>query len=54
MKIRPVGAESFHAGRRTNRRSERHEEGSSRFSKFFERTPKHTEGTAHTKRLLLK
>ena len=49
MKICPVGAESFRAGGRTNRRCERHEEGNSRFSKFFERTSKHTEGTAHTK-----
>jgi hypothetical protein len=54
MKIRPVGAESFPAGGRTNRRSERHEEGNCRFSKFFERTSKHTERTAHTESLLLK
>jgi hypothetical protein len=32
MKIRPVGAELFHAGRRT----ERHEESDKRFSPFFE------------------
>jgi len=32
MKIRPVGAEFFHADRRTDR----HDEADSRFSKFFE------------------
>jgi len=54
MKIRPVEAESFHAGGRMNRRSEKHEEDNSRFSKFFEHISKHTQGTAHTKCLLLK
>ena len=33
MKIRPVGAEMFHAGGRT----ERHDEANSRFSQFCER-----------------
>jgi len=31
MKIRPVGAELFHAGR-----TDRHDEANSRFSQFFE------------------
>jgi hypothetical protein len=36
-KIRPVGAELFHAdGRRTDRRTDRHDEANSRFSQFCE------------------
>jgi hypothetical protein len=37
MKIRPVGAELFHADRRTNRQTARYEETNSRFSEFYER-----------------
>jgi len=36
MKIRPVGAELFHADRRTDR----HDEPNSRFSQFCERASK--------------
>jgi hypothetical protein len=36
MKIRPVGAELFHADGRTDR----HDEANSRFSQFRERAPK--------------
>jgi len=36
MKIRPVGAELFHAERRTDR----HDEVNSSFSQFCEKTPK--------------
>jgi hypothetical protein len=38
MKIRPVGAERFHADRQTDgRRADRHDEANNRFSKFCER-----------------
>ena len=36
MKIRPLGAEFFHADRQTNRRTDRHNEANSRFSLFCE------------------
>ena len=35
MKIRLVGAELLHAGGRTDRRTDRHEEANSRFSQFL-------------------
>jgi hypothetical protein len=38
MKIRPVGAELFHAGGRAGEWTNTHDEGGSRFSKFCERT----------------
>jgi len=41
VKIRPVGAELFHADRRTDGRTDTHEEVNSRFSQFFKRTYKH-------------
>jgi hypothetical protein len=31
MKIRPVGAEMFHAGGRTDRKTDRHDKANSRF-----------------------
>jgi hypothetical protein len=34
VKIRPVGAELFHVGGRTDRRKDRHDEAKSRFSHF--------------------
>jgi hypothetical protein len=34
MKIRPVGAELFHADRRTDGRADRHDEANSRFRNF--------------------
>jgi len=34
MKIRPVGAELFYAGGRTDERIDRHDEANSRFSQF--------------------
>jgi hypothetical protein len=34
-KIRPVGAELFHADRRTSRREHKHDEADGRFSKFW-------------------
>jgi hypothetical protein len=37
MKIRPVAAELFHADRRTDGRTDRHDEVNSRFSQFCER-----------------
>ena len=37
MKICPVGAELSHAHRRTDGRTDRHEEPNSRFSQFCER-----------------
>jgi len=37
MKIRPVGADLFHAGGRTDWRTDIHDEANSRFSYFFER-----------------
>jgi len=44
MKNRRVGAELFHAGRRTDgptdRQMDRHDKGNSRFSQFFERAQK--------------
>jgi hypothetical protein len=40
MKIRPVGAESFHAN---GGRKERHDEGNSSFSQFCERAYKRQE-----------
>ena len=40
MKIRPVGAELFHADRRTDGRKDRHDEGKSRFSQLCERASK--------------
>jgi len=40
MKIRPVGAELFHADGRTDRQTDKkkYDESNSRFSKFFEST----------------
>jgi len=35
MKIRPMGAELFHADRQTDRRKDRHDGAHGRFSKFF-------------------
>ena len=37
MKIRPVGAELFHADRQTDGQTGRHDEANSRFSQFCER-----------------
>jgi len=37
MKISPEGAELFHAERRMDGRTDRHDEANSRFSQFFER-----------------
>jgi hypothetical protein len=37
MKIRPVGAELFHADRQTDRRADRHDEDKSRFTEFCRR-----------------
>ena len=34
MKILTIGAKLFHAGRRTNRQTDRHDEANSRFSQF--------------------
>ena len=36
VKIRPVGAELFHADRRTDGRADEHNEDNGRFSQFFE------------------
>jgi hypothetical protein len=36
-KIRPVGAELFHADRRPNRQTDRHDEANSRSSRLYER-----------------
>jgi len=36
MKIRPVGADLFHAERQTDRQTDRNDEATSRFSKFCE------------------
>jgi len=35
MKLRPVGAELFHADGQTDRQTDRHDEVKSRFSQFF-------------------
>ena len=40
MKIRPMGAEAFHAERWTDGRTEKHEEAHSRFSRNFANAPK--------------
>jgi len=40
MKVRPVGAELFHADRQTDGWTGRHDETNSRFLQFFERTKK--------------
>ena len=40
MKIRPMGAELFHADRRTDSYTDRHDEANSRFSQFYERAYK--------------
>jgi hypothetical protein len=37
MKTRPVGAELFHAGGRTDRQTDGHNEANSRFLQFFVR-----------------
>jgi hypothetical protein len=37
MKMRPVGAELFHADGRTDRLTDRHDAANSRFSQFDER-----------------
>jgi hypothetical protein len=37
IKIRQVGAQLFHADRRTDGRTERHDEANSRFLQFVER-----------------
>jgi hypothetical protein len=37
MKIHPVGAELFHAGGRTDRQTEKHDEANRRFLQFWER-----------------
>ena len=37
MKIRPMGAELFHVDRQTDRRANRHDEGNSCFTQFYER-----------------
>jgi len=37
MKVRPLGAELFHADGRTYRRTDRHDEANSCFSQFWER-----------------
>jgi hypothetical protein len=42
MKIRPVGAELYHADRRTDGQEDRHDEANSGFSQFCERAPKRT------------
>ena len=40
MKIRPLGAELFHAEGQTDGQADRHDEAKSRFSKFCERAQK--------------
>ena len=37
MKVRPVGAELFHAEKQADRQTDRHDEADSHFSKFWER-----------------
>ena len=37
MKLRPVEAELFHADRRMDGRTDRHDGANSRFSQFYER-----------------
>jgi hypothetical protein len=39
MKIRPVGAELFHAGGRADGRTDRHDKANSSFSQFWESAP---------------
>jgi len=38
MKVRPMGAELFHAGERTDGQTDRHVEANSRISQFCERS----------------
>jgi hypothetical protein len=45
MKIRPVGAELFHADARTDRQTDSHVEANSPFSQFCERTKESTRKT---------
>ena len=40
MKMRPVGTELFHADRKTDGRTDGHDEANSRFSQFLERAQK--------------
>jgi len=42
MKIRPVGAKLFHGDRRTDGKTERHDEPFCRFSHNFANSPKKT------------
>jgi len=44
MKIRSVGAELFHADRRTDARADRHDEANIRSSQFCERARKKKSG----------
>ena len=37
MKIRQVGAELFHAGRKVDRQTDRHDKANSRYAQFCER-----------------
>jgi len=46
-KIRPVGAELFHAEGLSDRRTERHDEANSRFSQFCERASKYSVVSLH-------
>ena len=43
MKILAVGAELFHADRRTDRETDRHDENNSRFSQIFEHVQQDTD-----------
>jgi hypothetical protein len=43
-KIHPAGNELFHAGGRTDRQTDRHDEANSRFSQFCERAQKIQQG----------
>jgi hypothetical protein len=47
MKIRPVGAELFHADRQTDGHTDGHDEGNSRYSQYCERAS-HTHTHTHT------
>jgi len=50
MKIRPMGAELFHADGRTDTQTDRNDETNSRFSQFWK---KHLKGSRFTSSFLL-
>jgi hypothetical protein len=43
MKILPVGTELFHANRRADRETDRHDENNGRFSQIFEHAQQDTD-----------